>query len=52
MSNNMKGYTLQGNYFGTGEDLTTEYTKQEILARRQEYLENEPNISYRIIREK
>lgn len=48
----MKGYTLQGNYFGTWEDLTTELTKTDILLRRKEYLKNEPNIAYRIIKEK
>ena len=52
MLNSMKGYTLQGNYFGTWEDLTTELTKTDILLRRKEYLKNEPNIAYRIIKEK
>ena len=48
----MKGYTLQGNYYGEWEDLTTEATKTDILARRKEYIENAPNIAYRIIKEK
>ena len=51
-SNSMKGFTLQGNYFGTWEDMTTELTKTDILLRRKEYLKNEPNIAYRIIKEK
>jgi hypothetical protein len=43
-------FTVQGQYSDGWEDLTSEKSRKEILARLKEYRENEPGISFRYVK--
>jgi hypothetical protein len=43
-------YTVQGYYFGTWEDETSENTRREAIERLKEYRENMPEYSHRLIK--
>ena len=43
-------YTIQGLYYGTWEDETTETTRREAINRLLEYRENMPQYAHRLIK--
>jgi hypothetical protein len=43
-------FTVQGFYFGTWEDETSENTRREAIERLKEYRENMPEYAHRLIK--